>query len=415
MKFCYRIFTSKINIIMKSKFYLILPALICLSCSDTIDETVNEQNKKALSPYHISESQAFDVAESFWARKHKSRSLSTSPEVEYVIKNSTLSRSYNELSDTLAYIFTYPENQGFTIVASDNRVNPILAYSEYGQFSFTNEAVVENFIDNIGDYMLDKIADGHSDTPDNMESCVVISPYIQESIDQKYPYNKYVAKEHPNCPAGCVAVATANIMIQSLNSMTYHNSHFEFAAIRDAYAEANDPSIPKNAKRRVVGGPIPKYPAANTSIKYTYEEAIDSVAKMLYWIGKDLDMSYSPGSSSAFSSDALNLLKQLSLDVKHSSLVTYNIKAICSYINNDYIAYMRGRDGSVGHAWVCDGCSFCVAGDRTFNEYIHCDWGWGGISNGFYNGDVFAASSYNFTGMTYFAVKRHLSGSALYN
>lgn len=52
---------------------------------------------------------------------------------------------------------------------------------------------------------------------------------------------------------------------------------------------------------------------------------------------------------------------------------------------------------------------FCVDYDDPsiiLDTYIHCDWGWGGSSNGYYSSSVFSASSYNFTPQNYFAVHR---------
>lgn len=404
--------TSKLRA-MRPYFYTILAALLCFSCTDAIDDfnnQTNPSNSQNASYNHISEALALNIAESFWGGNQKARSKSATPTVCYVLKNTTLSRHINNLSDTLAYIFNYPENEGFTIVASDNRVNPILAYSDQGQFSFDNEIVKDNFIARIEDYMSAETSQNliYPIEKHNTESCIVIYPYISESIGQGAPYNKYVTIEHPNCPAGCVAVATANVMIQSLNSKRYRNSHFEFAAIRQAFKEHNPPHPEPISISRIVG---PTYPPANPLIKYSYEEAVDSVAKMLYWIGKDVDMDYHPNGSSAFSQDAYNLLKHLSFDILTPGLLSFNLTKVCDYINNDCIIYMRGRDTkkNAGHAWVADGCSFCIETDgTTFNEYVHCDWGWNGLSNGFYNGDVFEAGSYDFSGITYFAIKRHL-------
>lgn len=396
---------------MKTYLYPIFILLLCISCTNTFEESPDYCLQYNSEPIHkISESQALNIAESFWYNKAKARTSQENPLVNYVIKSSKASRIATELPDTLAYIFNYQNDNGFTIVAADNRLSPILAYSNEGTFSFDNEIVTENFISNISLYMSAEISKGqiYKVDTEKPESCVQIYPKISESIGQSYPYNKYVILEHPDCPAGCVAVATANVMIQTLNSKVYHNSHFEFAAIRQIFKEKNPPTPEQpNRINRIVG---PTYPPANPLIKYTYEEAKDSIAKMLYWIGKDLNMTYTKKGSSAFSSDAYALLKQLKFDIIHPDLVNYNISDICHHINNNCIVYMRGRAPSAGHAWVCDGCSFCINDDgTTFNEYVYCDWGWNGLSNGYYNGDVFEAAGYAFSGMTYFAVKRHLS------
>lgn len=141
---------------------------------------------------------------------------------------------------------------------------------------------------------------------------------------------------------------------------------------------------------------------------YTYEQAVDSMAKILYWIGKDVDMEYTTAGSGAYSHDAYTLCDSLGLTIP-SGYSAFDIKEITQYFSDSCIVYMRGRDDSVnaGHAWISDGCRYCVdMTDKTtiLDTYIHCDWGWGGSSNGYYSGSVFSASVYNFTPKNYFAV-----------
>lgn len=142
------------------------------------------------------------------------------------------------------------------------------------------------------------------------------------------------------------------------------------------------------------------------------------MAKLLYWIGKDLNIQYATTGSSAFSADAYALCKKLKGDNELEYSV-FDINAITWLIKKGYIIYLRGYDINEkgGHAWVSDGVGFCVAKDESNGElwlnggkitetYIHCDWGWGGVSNGFYSGSVFEASNYNFKPANYFALRR---------
>lgn len=61
-----------------------------------------------------------------------------------------------------------------------------------------------------------------------------------------------------------------------------------------------------------------------------------------------------------------------------------------------------------GHAWVSDGCYFCVdAGDRNkiTETYLHCDWGYGGSGNGYFSRSVFSSTEGNYRPNKYFALK----------
>lgn len=71
---------------------------------------------------------------------------------------------------------------------------------------------------------------------------------------------------------------------------------------------------------------------------------------------------------------------------------------------------MHGCDnnGQGGHAWVSDGYSYCIDKDNgnMINPYIHCDWGWGGIGNGYFTANAFKVEIYNFIPTIYFALKK---------
>lgn len=98
--------TSKLRA-MRPYFYPILAALLCFSCTDAIDDfnnQTNPSNSQNASYNHISEALALNIAESFWGGNQKARSKSATPTVCYVLKNTTLSRHINNLSDTLAYL-----------------------------------------------------------------------------------------------------------------------------------------------------------------------------------------------------------------------------------------------------------------------------------------------------------------------
>lgn len=239
----------------------------------------------------------------------RAASLET-PSFEYVLNESN-TRSIS-LPDTLAYILNYPNNGGFVIVATDTRVNPVLAFSSTGNFSLDNEIAKENFIDKIGGYIDSSDPENFVEFDDNIfDDCYSYNPSLPIYLNQNSPWNKYVTIENPNCPVGCVAVATAYVMCYSKVQLTYHNSVFHLKSMIEAINKGPNNGA-QNVKRYVVGGedaiPNPKNPEQPV---YSYEQAVDSMAKLLYWIGKDVNMDYNEGGSSAFSSDAFTLLKNL--------------------------------------------------------------------------------------------------------
>lgn len=396
---------------MKKILLFFIGMTLLSSCTDSTLEKIveNEKETKALSVHKISKSEALEIANTVLGNPVMTKGRLSFPKFDYVLKEKT--KSNTSLQDTVAYIINYPDNNGFVIVSGDNRVYPVLAFSETGTFSSENEIAQKNFIDGIEYYLENNSDSDVSYTVDgtSFDSCYAVSPFVSTGLHQGNPYNKYVVEEYPNCPAGCVAVATALVMTYSESDLEYHDEEFYFEAMNTAIINGPDAAEAKSMSK--LSPVVPIVPILPT-ITYTYEEAVDLMAKLLYWIGKDVNMSYKTTGSGASSYDAFELIKSLGFELM-SDYETFNIDDISWYLKDGCIVYLRGRDltKDVGHAWISDGCRFCVdmLNDPTkiIETYIHCNWGWGGSSDGYYSGSVFAASSYNFTPQNYFAVKRN--------
>lgn len=406
------------------KAYLLELAMACISllgCSEAIEsfEEISPMSEKSeIVRCGISKDEAMVIANKVLGHKvtmnGMQKSISaTSPTFDFVM-NSSLTRSSNNLPDTLAYVINYPNDGGFVIVATTPRVYPVLGFSDKGKFSFENESAKSNFIDNIAAYVGNADKSTTYEVSDNdFDGCYVINPMVQISLGQGSPWNKYVVQDHPGCLAGCVAVASALVMSHAKTTLTYHGSEFQLKSIITALSgeqstEENDTDV--SSDWFTINGNSTDIP------QYTYEQAVDSMAKFLYWIGKDVDMNYGTSASWAYSEDAYKLCYLLGFNIPTGYTSDFDIKEVTSYLKNNYIIYLRGTDinGKGGHAWVSDGCYYCVdMADKTkiLDTYIHCDWGWGGYCNGYYSGSVFEASSYNFRPQNFFAVKREYGGT----
>lgn len=219
------------------------------------------------------------------------------------------------------------QNNGFAVIASDNRVFPLLAFSETGHFAYVeneNDPIYANFISRIDD-LLATVDDNDTivSIPDDfISTCSWTTPLLETSNwHQSSPFNKYVEIEHPGCPAGCVAVAAGQIMINCKKKFTYKDFSFRSNAIKRGLGW----------QTRIVGGWDPD------TLTYSYETAIDQVAKLLYWVGKDINTQYSPSGSGAQSSYALKLLKEVGFKVKEQYLTSLSDTAIVNRIDEQYL------------------------------------------------------------------------------
>lgn len=380
---------------MKKVLYILTLVYLC-ACSDDFEQVSKlnqEKSDEVCKTYKISQTEATEIANLYFS---KTATRSFAPlKMDYIVDR-TMTRSGAPRIDTLAYILNRGFQDGFVIVSSDNRVYPILATSEVGNFSYEKGDIVDmEFISRLGTYLEEnKDNEAQTVTVEDIESCYVASPKVTYSWDQYSPWDKYVIREHPGSPVGCVAVATGTVMTHcKTDKFNYHGVDFYPKRIREGLASVST---------RIIGG----YETVDT-VKYTFEQAIDYAAKMLYFIGKDVNMSYSPIGSSASSYDARLLLVNQGYDVK-GNFKTYNEMDAVRNLLKKSMVYMKGYDtaGKGGHAWVIDGCRFCVdiQTKDTVNIAVHCDWGWGGSNNGYYSGKVFAVSSYNFGSTSSFAI-----------
>ena len=145
-----------------------------------------------------------------------SRSSVDSYEIDYITlsnEKSTISRSSCE--DTLAYIVNRKGDNGFIIVGNTRETNPVLAFSDEGNFTVPQEGdeiIKTQFIDRISGF----INNPPILPPDSLDIEPVERPYedtirypkLHVNLGQRSPYDKYVIQEHPGCPTGCTAVAS---------------------------------------------------------------------------------------------------------------------------------------------------------------------------------------------------------------
>jgi len=391
---------------MKKIIFIFIGIFSIISCTNDILK-INDGNvsstKEINNDHKITETEALEIVNKLFAKTRTNFNHS----IDYVLNKNNQKTRNAGVSDTLAYIFNFNNNNGFAVIASDNRVFPLLAFSDTGHFAYEedeNDPIYVNFVSKLDDYLatIDENDTTITIPDDYLSSCSWTIPLLKTSYwHQQMPYSKYVEEEHPGCPVGCVAIAAGQIMINCKERFYYHDSLYRCHAIRKALETQGISSI----KTRIVGG-------NPDSVVYSYETAIDHVARLLYWIGKDLNMRYDPEGSGASSYNARTFIKNLGYDVKESTLKNFSDTAIVNRIDEKRLIYVDGRvmsDTSQGHAWIIDGYGYNCAYPET--TIFHCDWGWGGGHNGFYSsngyycGDVFSVPEYDFGYMKYFSVK----------
>lgn len=380
-----------------------LSCVLLSGCNSDLPPTISESETTSqtikISAGSISVLEACKIADNLLG-KNSTRSVSEDshfPSLEYVMAKSAPVNG----SDTLAYILNYPHNSGFAIISRNDNVNPVLAYSDRGNFNIGNEIAKANFIDYIEFYVSNPDLPEDPPPVSHLIETREIEPIVQIPLSQWTPWNKYVIKEHPECPAGCVAIATASILSHSQAYLEYYGRPYRFKEIVETIRDFKLETMPLNSPE-VQPSQLPN------PDHYDIMMAWDYMAYLISYIGKDVNMKYTVKGSGADSSNAYHLLLSLGCQIP-SGYTEFNAAKVVKYLEEDCIVYMRGYAAlNLGHAWVCDGAKYEIweYSKNPQNIYLHCDWGWNGECNGYFSGKVFRTGHGKLTPLNYFAVKR---------
>lgn len=327
----------------------------------------------------VTVSQASQVAKTQFQALHPSASRSNV--TAQLVYSENFTTTQNQLKPAF-YVFNV--NNGFVIVAGDDKITPILGYTDHGNFN-TND-VPRGLQKLFFQYKkgISQIVNDPSITNNiyvnewqNLQNGILVgsrssgvSPLITTEWSQRPNYNRMCPD---NSPTGCVATAVAQILkfhnhpIQGTGYHSYnHNDYGTLTANFGAttYDWANMPD---------------KLYANTATVKK------DAVSKLMYHIGVALEMNYSPNGSGASSSDVPDALKDYfgyDNTISMKSRSNYSLSSwknlIKNELDNGRVVYHRGfcPDPSAGHAFVIDGY------DST--SKFHLNWGWSGSYNGYF-------------------------------
>lgn len=281
------------------------------------------------------------------------------------------------------YVFNNPEQPGWVIVAGDDRARPILAYGDEDYFD-ENE-VPECVQDWLGGYVeqIEAIDQVEADPQVVTEASVIgatktkIAPLIYTKWAQGLPFNQgcpsYSTSDGTSyCPAGCVAIAMAQIMY-------YYKSSYGCDAI-PAYTSNYDgftnerPALSKTTFNWAIMNPWYHNQASSTT-------GAKEVQKLVKYCGQAVRMDYGKSSSSATSQrNAFTYYfgyDRYSQQIKRED---YNAttweNVIYTEIASGRPVFISARKLSGGHAFICDG--------YDGNGLYHINWGWRGSNNGYF-------------------------------
>ena len=305
--------------------------------------------------------------------------------------------------DNIPYLYVFNYENGFVIMAADDRAYPVLGYNEGDAFDENN--IPEGLRYYLGfygreiQYAIDNelVADEEVTAQWELlrkEGVIVktrmnkaVQPLLVTTWDQGWPYNYYAPActsywTNNHCYAGCVATAMSQVMkywnwpITGVGEHSYSTSSYGGTLSANFGATTYEWSIMPNSVTSANAGGL-------------------AVALLMYHCGIAVDMDYAPDGSGAHTEDV------------GPAVIDYFRYGSCTYVDsrdtyttidweNKLIAQLNrgipmvyaGSDTNGGHAFNCDGYN----DQRMF----HFNWGWSGSYNNYFQIDALNTGNGNF-------------------
>lgn len=307
--------------------------------------------------------------------------------------------------DPVFYVFNYEDNQGFAIMAATPRLPQVLAISDKGNLDLLNlpENGVRLFAKGLIDYSdwieerdTGAVSDGVVYTKKFHRTNVKTTPLCRVKWHQNYPYNQYTPIVNgTNALVGCGGVAVAQAMSVYGQPTNFQGYNFDWQAMTE-----EDPS----------------------------DDAVRQIARFMEVIGREgiggFDY-YNPNGTGAI----LPNIKDILVRCDYSCTLPEDLVIKDTGISHYYKLYkdidvigelLAGRPvivngqtdfgiSAIGHFWLLHGYMQIewleekrinsptgvqiLSSEHTFNDYVLCNWGWGGMHDGYYLSGVFDLAS----------------------
>ena len=324
----------------------------------------------------------------------------------FLVKKSFASKSVKpaQLSDKMIkagkqapfYVFNVGNNQGFVIVAGDDRINPILGYSDQGYFDEAKApANMKNWLIDYAQQieLLDKIpaanlpkaiaAPKAANVVDTRNS---IAPMITTKWDQATPYwnecPQFMNSDNEEdgyelAYTGCVATSMSQLM-------KFYNYPEQTSQVIPAYSFTYSDGNYNYSTVQMPELPITTFDWAHMRDTYTGAEDevyTSAVAHLMFYVGCALKSQYGVSATGAYTDDIPKAFGIFGYGSKLAYRNDYTQEVWDNMVYQELAAgrpmIYNGTAGSGGgHSFICDG--------YEYGNYFHINWGWGGMGNGYF-------------------------------
>lgn len=323
--------------------------------------------------------EALSIARTFFIQSSEAVTRNTGDIQLVAVSNDLLkSVSTRSVEGTAFYVYNHGQS-AYVIVSGDDRMKPVLGYSDRGAF------VINNLPPNIQSWLesynavYTALAGGEQviKEPRLLTRTVfpeTVAPMLGDiNWNQDAPYNNACPLvQGSRSMTGCVATAMAMIL-------KYHNfpvkgkgthSYKTSSGLECSFDYGSTTFSWNEMRSQYVGG------------NYTTEEA-NAVAELMHACGVAVDMEYSPSSSGAYSFkvgqaliDYFGYDENLGYVCRQYFTSEEWMNMIKTELSERRPVLYNGASKDVGHEFVFDG--------YDSQDMVHVNWGWGGLNNGYF-------------------------------
>lgn len=347
----------------------------------------------------IDENSAKSVGHKFLLSKTQSLALKSSSSL--ILAYKATSQAINSLPSTekvYYYVFNTTSPQGFVIVSGDDKVIPVLGYSDQKSFNQENipahvaawldgyknqvKYAIENELSSTDAIQAQWLALSGKSTTDNLlKSGNSVNPLIQTQWDQSPYYNAlcpYDNQYNDRTVTGCVATAMAQVL-----------KFWNYPATGSGFHSYNSNNY--GTLSADFGSTTYQWGSMPNSITGTN----DAIATLMYQCGVSVDMGYGVGSQGGSSAYVISSQSPVT-NCSEYALKTYfgypaTLQGIerSNYSETQWVNLLKteldasrpviyaGFGSGGGHCFVCDG--------YDQNDFFHFNWGWSGSYDGYFS------------------------------
>ncbi len=298
------------------------------------------------------------------------------------LRSETPELRFTRSVDGVPALYVFAARQGgFMVLSADDTTVPLLGFSDTGTLPADEAELPDGMRYWLGS-LAEQVAYNAGHAPQAGTTLSVrradatradIAPMITTKWDQNSPYNdKCPSVGDRRCVTGCVATAMSQVM-----------NYYKYPAnVQDSHSYTW-----KNGGSSLTLGISPSIKFDWNNMLDVYDEnspqsARDAVATLMSACGISVDMNYSPVASGALTTAVCRaFVESFGYDpgLKYMMRDYYSIPewedVVYENLRQYGPVYYDGQSNTGGHAFVCDGYS---------DGYFHFNWGWGGMSDGYY-------------------------------